>query len=616
MTSRRGWSVLPMSIGLLLSGCATEEDLAAVAEDPSEIISGIVDHDNAAVVLLRDTANNPICSGTLVSPTVVLTSAQCARTRTVGFGVGGTSSWVRVQQFRAAPGWNGNPRDGNDLAVAILDRPVTSVVPLPIGRRAVHTPGAGAQVSIVGFGWDRTNGTGLGGRRQATASISATSDRTLTLSGVGDQQRCFGDMGGPTIATGPDGINRVVGVGSYANLPCVDGSTETRVDAYLGFIDQYVAPFDLASARSATGDFDGDGFADELVLYDYGHAAAGLWVIPGGVAGTQSVPYRVWYAAAGNFDVKQAKVSAGDFNRDGLTDLIALYDYSPLHGAGAAGLFVFPGASTRAEGASVPFRAWFGAANSFDVSQAKIAGGDFNADGHGDLVALYDRSQTNGFGAASLFVFPGTDTAETSPYEVWRGGPNSFAVAQAKVAAGDFNMDGKADLIALYDRSPFIGWAAAGLFVFPGTNARTVGSTAPREVWSAPAGSFDVSAAKVAAGDFNLDGKADLMALYDYSTGYGWAAAGLFVFPGTTESSTSPYRAWFTGPGTFDVNRAQVTAGDYDADGFTDLVALYDYTGLGVLGASLFVFPGSPAQGDSATAPRSVWSWSPTGPAF
>jgi hypothetical protein len=51
------------------------------------------------------------------------------------------------------------------------------------------------------------------------------------------------------------------------------------------------------------------------------------------------------------------------------------------------------------------------------------------------------------------------------------------------------------------------------------------------------------------------------MALYDYSSGYGWASAGLFVFPGTagqTDSASVPYRAWFTGPGNFNVGWVRV----------------------------------------------------------
>jgi hypothetical protein len=37
----------------------------------------------------------------------------------------------------------------------------------------------------------------------------------------------------------------------------------------------------MSSSKTATGDFDGDGFADELVLYDHGGSSASLWVYPG-----------------------------------------------------------------------------------------------------------------------------------------------------------------------------------------------------------------------------------------------------------------------------------------------------------------------------------------------
>jgi FG-GAP-like repeat len=351
-----------------------------------------------------------------------------------------------------------------------------------------------------------------------------------------------------------------------------------------------------SAGGGVSGDFNGDGLSDTMALYDYGSSAAGLWVFPGttGRTDASSVPYRVWYRGPGSFNVNRAKVTAGDFNHDGLTDVLALYDY----GSSAAGLWVFPGTTGRTDGSSVSYRAWYRGPGSFNLNLAKVTAGDFNRDGLADVLALYDY----GSSAAGLWVFPGTtgrtDTSSVS-YRAWYRGPGTFSVGRAKVSAGDFNHDGFGDLIALYD----YGSASAGLFVFPGTTGRTDTSSTPYRAWFRGPNSFTVNNAKITAGDFNRDGFADLMAIYDYGSG----SAGLWVFPGTTgrtDGSSIPYRAWFRGPNSFTVNNAKITAGDFNRDGFADVTALYDY---GSSSAGLWVFPGTTGRTDTSSIPYRSW---------
>ncbi|MEJ3742621.1 VCBS repeat-containing protein [Actinomycetes bacterium KLBMP 9797] len=263
-------------------------------------------------------------------------------------------------------------------------------------------------------------------------------------------------------------------------------------------------------------------------------------------------------AAVGVASPASAGPGANDFSGDNRADLMALYDY----GNGEAGLLVFPGAPQAAEDATDDFRTWHAPAGNFWSNHSKITSGDFNGDNHNDALIMYDY----GNGSAGLWVIPGSSNATpdaTGAYMVWETPPGNFWLNKMKITAGDFNNDGKDDLLALYDYDH----ESAGLWVFPGVSGS---GTNPYMVWETGPGNFAVNAAKITAGDFNLDGRDDLVALYDY----GSAAAGLWIFPGGS-GATNPYMVWETGPGNFDVRTVHtVDTDDLDADGTVDLIAI------------------------------------------
>jgi secreted trypsin-like serine protease len=126
---------------------------------------------------------------------------------------------------------------GYDIAVVILNSAV-SVTPKAISRGGAQTPASGGAVRIVGFG-QNTSTSGFGTKRTANTTVTSALARFLNVGRTGTQ-KCFGDSGGPTFYTGSDGVERVVGVTSYGNSNCTSGGTDTRVDAYLPFLDQYL----------------------------------------------------------------------------------------------------------------------------------------------------------------------------------------------------------------------------------------------------------------------------------------------------------------------------------------------------------------------------------------
>jgi secreted trypsin-like serine protease len=225
-----------------------------VGGNDEDIIGGVTDTGDPSVVAIfahqPGATSGSLCTGSVISPTAVLTAAHCVDPAVVGAGnvfevyvgtVFGQTTPLAVASTTFDPGFDvNNLQNGHDIGMVKLAAP-TALAPLTVNR---GTPVAGA-VRLVGFGMNTHISvaqlpSGAGTKRQTTTKIN---DVGTILLDIGDtsKQTCHGDSGGPAFQT-INGQEVIVGVTSFgsdlsANAVCFFGGTDTRVDAYQSFID-------------------------------------------------------------------------------------------------------------------------------------------------------------------------------------------------------------------------------------------------------------------------------------------------------------------------------------------------------------------------------------------
>ena len=264
----------------------------ALPASSQAIINGTIDgstHPNVgALTVLTPSGRVLACSGTLVSPTVVVTAGHCsAQLQQLGYtqadvsfdpnigngtvvSCGLTDCYVAPSKSSLHTGTlytnplfsltNGQSYstsvDSHDVAVVVFDKPVKGITPASLptagfldGMSSAGTLGS-ATFTNVGYGWFAVNGNGSAGftglldgqRRYATGGSQAltTSDLKVTENpALGYGGACSHDSGGPVL----DPSGSVV-VGEISALQS-NGCSGTY-DAYR---------LDTASARSFLANF-------------------------------------------------------------------------------------------------------------------------------------------------------------------------------------------------------------------------------------------------------------------------------------------------------------------------------------------------------------------------
>lgn len=360
-----------------------------------------------------------------------------------------------------------------------------------------------------------------------------------------------------------------------------------------------------------SGDFNGDGKADILYVAKDPSKASGIAIGDG--TNQPNTPWQSWPSNFLNipWSGNIYNIIVADFNGDGKVDIFMQStvpgdSYLLITGANGKVVGIYQTLAYAALGANL---AW-------GANQHRLVAGDFNHDGRADL--FVQSTSTAGTNGVALANSDGTFTAVT---QTWLDGYLGFkwSTQNANVFAGDFNGDGYADLL-IQAKPKFITVNYDVPFPVPtyppnlnGLVKAQAGTTpfvlAGVQAWSRKNNGVDWSplSSVLIVGDFNGDGRADMVLQARYASGSSYLLTG--NASGTAFGSSGTVLS-----GNIGLVGATLIAGKFGGGAASLYVQTALPTGsnylIGTVGAGFTAAAQNPSLGSGAAAATAV-GWTP-----
>lgn len=293
---------------------------------------------------------------------------------------------------------------------------------------------------------------------------------------------------------------------------------------------------DSKSAGLLSGDFNGDGLSDLMRQNMQGTTQTILLFL----ANANGSFNQVSYTGSDNLDARSANLFPADYNGDGFTDFMV---QNKLGASSVVAVYYSNGSGSFT-------RQTFNAGVNIDNNSANLIPGDFNGDGLTDFM-----TQTKTGTTANFFIYYATNSSPLFSVSSLTATTNIDA-RSAVLIPGDFNGDGKTDFLNQAKLNPTnniqVYWFDANGVL---QNNITSGSTAYP---------LNYGVANIILGDFNGDGKTDFARQNQTQV-----SKVIEVY--TSDGSGDFVSASITMPDNVDYTNAVLTTCDFNGDGLTDL---------------------------------------------
>jgi len=230
-----------------------------VSEGRSAIVGGTEESGRSAVVALVTTdsafGDVVLCSGVLITPTIVLTAAHCLHPHVTGipaeelvvvFGSHVDSPLTRISVVSGAysPEWRADDPNGEGDIGAVRLASAAPVDPIALGP----APMQGGRVVIVGYGSVSPDETSMGVKRSGDALVGEVGETWFRVERA-PSTTCAGDSGGATLAD-VNGAEVLLGIHSRGD--CVSELWNERLDIHAnGFLRDFMGEYGGCNADGA-----------------------------------------------------------------------------------------------------------------------------------------------------------------------------------------------------------------------------------------------------------------------------------------------------------------------------------------------------------------------------